>query len=211
MFRALVGTGLACALLIVGSYELTREPIAANRDARLRAAIDAVLPATAAVVSYRRLPDGRLERLDALTSGEDVVHAGFDADGRVAGFAFEGRGAGYQDTIEVLLGHDPRRQRIVGLAVLASRETPGLGDRIRDDPAFHAGFRDLDVRLDASGEALAHAVALARPGRQRRPWQIDGISGATVSSRAVARIVGEAAARWAPLLGPALERVEEPR
>ncbi len=209
LFRALVGVGLACAVVIVTLYEVTRPTIEAQRAERLRSAIDEVLPGVAAVRSYGRLADGTLERLGSLASGEDVVHAGFDATGRLIGFAFEGRGPGYQDAIEVLLGYDPRGQRLVGLAVLASRETPGLGDRIRSEQAFLASFRDLDVRLDASGARLAHEVELARPGRTRLPWQIDGVSGATVSSRAVARIAASTTAAWAPALRARLEQFEE--
>ena len=210
LFRALVGVGLVCAVVIVTVHELTRPVIEANRVERLlRTAVAAVLPQTQTVRSYRRLDDGSLERLDTPGAGEDVVHAGFDADGRLVGFAFEGRGPGYQDAIELLLGYDPRRQRSLGLTVLASRETPGLGDRIGYDERFLASFRNLDLALDAAGAALAREVELARPGQPREPWHIDGITGATVSSRAVARIVTAAAEAWAPALRARLESLEE--
>ncbi|MCA9706808.1 MAG: FMN-binding protein [Myxococcales bacterium] len=38
------------------------------------------------------------------------------------------------------------------------------------------------------------------PGERDRPWQIDTISGATVSSKAVASIAAGAAAEWVPRL-----------
>ena len=46
---------------------------------------------------------------------------------------------GYQDVIRILLyGYSPEHQAIVGMRVLESRETPGLGDKIEKDPAFLA-------------------------------------------------------------------------
>ena len=74
---------------------------------------------------------------------------------------------------------------IVGMAVLESKETPGLGDKIEKDAAFLANFERLDVTVAADGRSLVHPLELVKPNQKTRPWQIDGISGATVTKDAI--------------------------
>jgi electron transport complex protein RnfG len=112
------------------------------------------------------------------------------------GFAIAAQGMGYQDRIGLLYGIDPAQRRLLGLRVLESRETPGLGARIVDDPAFLEPFHDLPLTPDATGQPLPLRIARG----ERRPGEIDGITGATVSSVAVARIVNESVAAWWPSL-----------
>jgi electron transport complex protein RnfG len=199
--RAVVGVGALCGLLIAVAYEWTRPLIARNRAAALQRAIAQVLPGTSASRAFTLGPDevfAPLEPGAAAAAGARVVHAGYDAAGRFVGVAIPGEGPGYQDVIRLLWGYSPAQQAVVGLYVLESRETPGLGDRIAFDPVFLRNFE----RLDEATGALRHAVVAVRSGGggggARAPWQIDVITGATVSSRAVARIVGEGAAYHAP-------------
>jgi len=84
------------------------------------------------------------------------------------------------------------------MRVLESRETPGLGDRIQSDADFRARFQGLSVPLASDGARLAHPIEFVRHGARRKPWQVDGITGATVSSQAVTRTVATSAARWVP-------------
>jgi electron transport complex protein RnfG len=69
-------------------------------------------------------------------------------------------------------------QRLTGLVILENRETPGLGARIAHDEAFLGQFRGRELPL---GDLSA---------------SVDAISGATVSSRAVMRLVSSAASAW---------------
>ena len=68
------------------------------------------------------------------------------------------RGMGYQDFIRLLYGYSFDAEAIVGVRILESRETPGLGDRIETDPEFVNNFLGLDVSLNAAGDrpALQH-------------------------------------------------------
>ena len=152
---------------------------------------------------------GMVESLE-LGAGEGEVHVGRDADGALVGVAVPASGMGYQDQIRVLYGYDPSAERIIGLVVLESRETPGLGDRIETDERFRASFADLDVRLDASGSALRHALELVKSGERRERWQVDGISGATVSSRAVTELVDRSAASALPAIRSKLDGLAPP-
>ena len=44
------------------------------------------------------------------------------------------------------------------MQVLASKETPGLGDKIEKDAAFLANFEALDVAGAADGQTLQHPI-----------------------------------------------------
>jgi electron transport complex protein RnfG len=134
-----------------------------------------------------------------------VVHAGYDDAGELVGLALEGRGMGYQDVIHLLYGYDFRHDAVIGIRVLESRETPGLGDRIETDPGFLANFERLDVSLDPAGSGLAHPIEAVKHGEKQHPWQVDGITGATISSVAIADILRESSAFWLPRLRERLD------
>jgi electron transport complex protein RnfG len=200
MYRALVGIASACGLLIVSVFLLTEPVIRANRAAQLEAAVFTVVPGAVSKRSFR-YAEG--EGLLPAESGSDPlrsVHAAYDDGGRLLGIAIPGRAMGYADFIDALYGYDPQAQQVIGLKVLASKETPGLGDKIEKDADFVANFSALDVRLDATGSALAHPPVAVANGARSEPWQIDGITGATISSKAIAMLLRESAALWLPRL-----------
>lgn len=194
MYRALVGVGVACALLIVSVYQVTLPVITKNRAEALERAIFRVVPG--AVSSQAFVADG--ERFVAATEGAAGarIYAGYDESGALLGLAIPAAGMGYADVIEVLYGYSPGAHAVVGMAVLASKETPGLGDKIAKDPAFLKNFEALDVTLDAG--APKHPIVAVKAGEKTQPWQIDGITGATISSKAIASILRESTAKWAP-------------
>jgi len=124
--------------------------------------------------------------------GLERVYVGYRADAELVGVAIVGAEPGYQDVVRLMFGYDPRARALLGIKVLESRETPGLGDKIAKDEAFLESFRDLSI---------APEVVAVKKGR-RRDNEIDAISGATISSVAVARIINQANARWVERLPP---------
>jgi Na+-translocating ferredoxin:NAD+ oxidoreductase subunit G len=202
MYTVLVGLALLAGLVIALAYELTRPVVQSKRMAYMQAAVLQVLPDTVRFIGYEALAGGFRALPDAAPRPD--LFAGYDAEGGLVGFAIPARGMGYQDHISLLYGLDPIAGVVLGLRILESRETPGLGDRIVDDPAFLAGFRELNLVLDSAGSSLAEPVALATR-RPRQTWEIDGITGATVSSRAVVRALSESIAHWLPRLQAHLE------
>jgi len=208
MYRALVGVGLVCGLLVVSVFVGTGPRIQRNKSAALEQAVLHVLPGSRTIRSFRWRDAAGFQRLEHTATGDDIVHAGYDAGGQLVGVAVEARGLGYQDVIRVLYGYAPRRNAIVGLRVLESRDTPGLGDRIERDPAFLRNFAALDVSLTPDGSALAHPIEAVKPGAKTSAWQIDTITGATISSSAVATMVGRSAALWIPRIRRALPTFE---
>lgn len=200
LYRALVGVGMACGLLIVSVFVLTGPVIARNEAAALQRAVFQVLPGAVARQSFTLASDNTFRPALPDDLPRQMVHAGYDATGSLVGVAIPAEGMGYQDTIRVLYGYDPARQVIVGMQVLASKETPGLGDKIEKDPAFIANFKALDVSLADDDHSLRHNIEAVKSGAKTSPWQVDGITGATISSKAIARILDQSSAQWLPLV-----------
>jgi electron transport complex protein RnfG len=50
------------------------------------------------------------------------------------------------------------------------------------------------------GTSMAHPIEFVPHGSKQEPWQIDGITGATISSKAMAAILRRSTADWIPLL-----------
>ncbi len=201
MLRTMVGVGLACGMLIVSTYEATKPVIARNRAEALQAAIFQVLPGAAASRTFRLEASGGFSPVEGeAPAGAALVYAGYDDSGALAGFAISGAGMGYQDTITLLWGYTPEDEKAVGMRVLESKETPGLGDKIITNADFLGNFDALDVSLDPAAARLANAVVAVKHGEKTDPWQVDGITGATISSVAVADIINDSAAFWLPLI-----------
>ena len=99
-------------------------------------------------------------------------------------------------------------EALVGMRGLESKETPGLGDKIMTDEAFLKNFEKLDMKLSADGASLAHAVIAVKQGGKTDPWQVDGITGATISSNAIANILNESASFWLPRIRENLDAFE---
>ncbi len=115
------------------------------------------------------------------TTKLDRVFLGYDESRQPVGFAMEAEGFGFQDVIALIFGYDPATNRVLGMKVLRHLETPGLGDKIVKDSAFVSEFR--------GAEALLEGV---KPDRNTGAAnQVDMITGATISSRAVIRIINE--------------------
>lgn len=209
MYRAMVGVGLVCGLLIVTAYVATGPIIARNKAAMLQKAIFQVLPAAHTTRAFRLADGDRLEPVAAAPEGAQVVYGAYDAQGQLVGVAIQASGLGYQDTIRVLYGYVPAAQAIVGLHVLESRDTPGLGSRIESDPDFLQNFEHLDATLAAGGEALANPIKPVKHGTKNEPWQVDTITGATISSSAVANIIASSAAFWVPRIQRNLDALQE--
>ena len=131
----------------------------------------------------------------------------YDPAGALRGIAAEGGASGYADVVRVLYAYDPERQAITGLGVVGMRETPGIGDKIITDADFLANFVALDARLNADGSALANPIRVVKHGSKRNPWEIDAISGATVTSKAVGKGINDSAQRLLPRLAPHLDKV----
>ena len=196
-YRTLVGLALGCGLVIATVFEVSRAPIEHNRAQALGSAITRVLPGSVTRQGLTLTDQDKLARIPEPTSQADVYRTR-DTAGNLLGFAIVATGMGYQDQIRLLYGYDPSRGHLTGYVVLESRETPGLGSRIGTDKAFLARFKGLGVRWVRDTGELAPALRVVRPGTSNQPSEIDGITGATVSSRAVVSILNDSLRKWLP-------------
>jgi electron transport complex protein RnfG len=191
LVATLGGLGAAAGLLIVLVFSATQPAIQAHRAAVLAEAVMEVL--------------GEPERYDTLyvdgdtlateppagvsPESAEAVYLGY-RDGAPIGFAVKAAGSGFQDTISLIFGYDPATSRLLGMKVLESKETPGLGDKIYKDAAFVAGF-----------EGVTAPIAGIKKGSEKGlPGELVMITGATISSRAVIKAINTELERIGPVL-----------
>ena len=100
-------------------------------------------------------------------------------DGRVTAAAYEIRGSGYAGEIKLMMGIDADG-RLLGVRVLAHKETPGLGDKIEVKKG------DWITRFDG--------LSLGNPPEER--WKVkkdggdfDQFAGATITPRGVVKAI----------------------
>ena len=186
--------GLLSGLIIVAVFEATLPTITAYKAKVLREAVFKVLPGT---TDMQRLvlQGGQLIVKDDAGKDEQAVFGGYDAQGRLLGYAIPSAGPGFQDTISLIYGYLPAERKVVGMEILASRETPGLGDKIYKDAAFVANFDALSIDP---------TIVTVKKGTKSAANEVDAITGATISSKAVVRIINEGNVRW-------LERLPGPQ
>ncbi len=100
------------------------------------------------------------------------------SQGKPAGWVVKTEGQGYADRIELLIGFNPDTTTIKGLFILGQKETPGLGANIIL-PRWRQQF---------IGKATGRPLTVVKGGVPES-HTIDAITGATISSRSVVRMV----------------------
>ena len=198
MYRAMVGVGVFCGLLIVSVFQVTLPRIERNKAEALQKAIFHVLPNASTSTTYYFDESDGFKLLEGDDVGEQLVYAGYDDAEQLVGLAVEAQGMGYQDVIALIYGYSFTEQAIIGIQVLESKETPGLGDKIETDPDFLENFKSLDVSVRGDGSTLANAIVPVKHGEKTKPWEVDSITGATISSVAIANLLDRSAQYWVP-------------
>ncbi len=117
------------------------------------------------------------ETLPEATDFEEIkdvdfpMYRGLDDNGKSVGFAYVAEGGGFQGLISMMIGVEPEQEKITKVKLLSHSETPGLGARIAENVFLHQFTQkqicdDFEIKKDC-----------------------DGVTGATVSSQAVATIL----------------------
>ena len=125
-------------------------------------------------------------------SGDDAnirsVHKGEN------GFVIETCTYGYGGEITMLIGVS-KEGKVTGLVVMEMSETFGLGMNALNDHEFLSQFLNTDggVAIGTAGQTDAFSGATASSDVETDTY-VDGISGATVTSKAIARSVNSAVA-----------------
>ena len=195
-FRLIITLGIAgfvSGLVMAGAYLFTKPMIEANKQASIEKAIFKVLPKC---TSYKtlQLKNGQLSAFDPKTkkpSGKEeapkLVYQGFDSLQASTGFAVLGSEIGFADVITILIGYEPQNKNIIGYEVLECKETPGLGDKIFKDADFLKNFVELPIKPE---------IGFAKKGEKQSANQVEAITGATISSKAVIRLLNKAMNEW---------------
>ncbi|NQS89459.1 RnfABCDGE type electron transport complex subunit G [Patescibacteria group bacterium] len=186
MILTLSIVGIISGAALVGVYQYTHPLIEKNKEEALQRAIFEVLPEAKDydVITYNTVTKEVLLRekdYRSTTEKEKVVYRGLDSSGAPIGYALEGEGAGYQGEIKIMIGIDPGLNNTIGIEILESVETPGLGAKITS-PWFKDQFNNLKI---------LPLVELIKNKLPFKPNQVQAITGATISSQAVVDIVNK--------------------
>jgi len=92
-------------------------------------------------------------------------------DGKAKAVAFESYGKGYGGDVGLMVGIDTETGKIMGAGVTTHSETPGMGAKAKEDPAF---VNQLN------GVSVADPIKVTSDG-----GSVNALSGATITSRAV--------------------------
>lgn len=170
MFFSLLLTTCVCSLLLASVYELSKEQIELQK---LKYTVGPALKQLLKDITNDPLKD---KRKIAIKGNIVNMFIGKRVD-KINNLVIETFSKGYGGSIEVLTAFDIENNICKGIAIGEHKETPGIGAQITE-----SSFREL-----FKGLSIESKVALKKDG-----GVIDGISGATISSRAVCRAVAEA-------------------
>ncbi len=109
---------------------------------------------------------------------EKVVFVGVYG-GEPKAVAIEGYGKGYGGDVGLMVAVDLTTDKIMGVAVTTHAETPGLGSKAKDEPGLASQFAGID---------MGTPLKVTQDG-----GNINAISGATITSRAVANAANQVA------------------
>jgi electron transport complex protein RnfG len=170
MVAALAAVGMLSGMSLVFVYIYTQQRIADNRNMEMARAIWVLFPEMDKAVVMKKLKNIH-------KSPAEIV----DKNMKLLGYAFLAEGNGYQGKIKLLAGIDPDLTKLKGFEVLESQETPGLGAEIADNK-FKGQFNGLSV---------THEIEYIKNRKPQKPYQIEAITGATISTRAVVNILNK--------------------
>jgi electron transport complex protein RnfG len=155
-----------------GVYELTKEPIAAAKKAKLENALSNVLPEFDKITEQTVLAkDGKdnLTFYNASLNGEYVGTA-------VRSYTDKG----FSGRFWIMVGFDTEK-KIVNTAVLEHKETPGLGDKMEQKK------HPWSLQFNGKNPFNDYSLVVTKDG-----GDVDAITAATISSRAFCEAIQRA-------------------
>ncbi|MFH0795673.1 MAG: RnfABCDGE type electron transport complex subunit G [Candidatus Omnitrophota bacterium] len=176
MILVLTVTGLISSLSLALIYRQVEPRV---MDQQTKATREAVLAVVPAAVKFTE------KKVEAETTYYEV----FGNDGKILGYGLPGSGVGYGGVILVMVGVTPDLEKATGLKVLENVETPGLGGKITEKE-FQDKFSNL---------ILEPGVSLVK-GKKSKANEVEAITGATISSRAIVKIVNDTITKFKPII-----------
>lgn len=192
MVIVLTAVGLLSGSFLATVGMLTKEQIAQNIQQEIEEAIVHVLPGS---VSSEKLYEEK----------GLIVYGGKDEQGRLVGLGILASGVGFQDKIDLVLGTNTSLTRTKRLKIIQQKETPGLGAKIEDEETFLIFWEDKDC-----SETLSLRKPAAQTQQELASTEINTITGATISSESVLKIVNSALERVRQLIKEEAFQIGEP-
>jgi|TARA_R110000772_G_scaffold163459_2_gene274684 Na+-transporting NADH:ubiquinone oxidoreductase subunit C len=163
-------------------------------DLRTGEFTDAVDPASYEQIKAAKEP----ERSTNLSKSEDIAGIGSrehyalvylveGSGGDIDKLILPVRGYGLWSTLYGFIALESDANTVAGLGFYEHGETPGLGGEV-DNPRWKAQWPGKKVYRDGD-VALSLAKGSVDPGSADAPWRVDGLSGATLTSRGVTQLV----------------------
>ena len=198
LILTLTVAGALAGLLIVSVHLWTQPRILEHQARALREAVQEVLGNPARTQALYVVDGALTAELPAGTDSLSVerLFVGYDESGDRIGLAITGAEPGFQDIINLIFGYDPVEDRVLGMKVLDNKETPGLGDKIVKDSVFIDEFAGVDAPM----------VGVKPGSGSGADNEVDMITGATISARAVIDIINNQIEAMEPMLDAWLQR-----
>ncbi len=188
--------------VIIGFTRFTGEQVEANQKLSFESAVIGVLPELSKQTGSGMDIHGQFtENIlppDSATAGAYT----FQQNGRILAYILPVSGQGFWAPIQGVLGIQPDRRTITGIAFYEQNETPGLGAEIAKMP-FRQQFSGLI--LAAEGQP----IRIRRPDASLGKNEVHAVTGATQTSTRLEKIINSALQQWRDKMeGIAVEKQE---
>jgi RnfABCDGE-type electron transport complex G subunit len=171
MVVVLTVVGLLSGSFLATVGTLTKDRIALNKQRAIEEAIAHVIPDT--------------ESSEILYEEKGLaIYGGRNEEGVLIGYGILASGIGFQDKISFMLGTNTSLTTIKRLKIIEQKETPGLGAKIEDEDVFLKFWENK-----ACSEPLTLRKPAVKTSEELGPTEINTITGATISSESVLKIV----------------------
>ncbi|MBU3111887.1 RnfABCDGE type electron transport complex subunit G [Clostridium lacusfryxellense] len=163
-------TGIA-GFLLGGAYEITKAPIAEKVAADKQTAMKELLPKADKfnTVDVNAKDKGKISEVNSALAGTDII-----------GYTINVAPKGYAGPIELMVGISSDG-KVTGMKILSLAETPGLGANA-PKPEFSGQFKNKPIKEKLEVVKIAPT----------KDTQIEAITGATITSKAVTLGVNDA-------------------
>lgn len=157
-------------LLLGFANDLTKEAILENSKVS-KEDLSIILPVASSI-----------KETEGVIPNESVneIYDALDASGNKVGNIFKVTTKGFHGPVELVIAISSD-DKVSGMRVLAHSETPGLGAKIEEDK-FTSKIKDLPIEEDIE-------MVKVTPSKDN---QVEGVSGASVSSKAVGTAINDA-------------------
>jgi len=152
---------------VAGAYALPKDPMAPRAAADVKASYKQIFPQLGDL-AQEKAPGGIIQDIKCSKEG-----------GKVNGYIYTVTPSGYGGELTVMVGISSPGAKLTGIKVLKQNETPGLGAK-STEPQFSDQF---------AGKNLKSPLEVSK---QAKGEEIQAITAATITSRAVVNGVNEA-------------------